>query len=129
MVSAKVKPEVDVDTVDEGDDALFEENCCCTCFIRMFCLLLVFAWISIFTAAISLPYMFRAFQGLTDDERMWISVASGGAFAAVTIGCCCACCCCCCLCQDLDKDDAAASKASMRRSSVVMKSAKRLSEL
>ena len=89
MVSAKVQP-VD-DTLDDDDDeeeeALFAENCCCRFFIRVFCILLVFAWMSTFVAVIAVPYMFRVFHSLSDDERMWISIASGGVFAALTLCC------------------------------------------
>ena len=128
MVSAKVQPVDDAldDDDDDDDEALFAENCCCRFFVRVFCILLVFAWMSTFVAAIAVPYMFRVFHSLSDDERMWISIASGGVFAALTLCCCCVFCCCCCICQAADKDEEAASKASSRRSSLSLEWATRV---
>lgn len=96
-----------------------EERCspdCHKCCVRLVVWLCAWMFLGVLAVLVSLPHMLRAFDALTDFERVRLSIWLGGGWIAFTCFLCCACCCVVCCCTDDPEDQ----PKSLRRSSLAI---------
>ena len=123
---AKVHPKAYIDDDDDDDFVICDESCCSrVCCVRCCCFFFCTGWLILLSVIVSLPHMIRAFDELSDEERLGLSAGFGGAFVVSSCSCFCACCCvlyCCAAPSEVDVEATRSQvpQTSLRRSSLTL---------